>query len=52
MAHGSIRFSMGRGSREEDVDYVVEKLAPIIKRLRRMSTIAPAVAVAAQACRD
>jgi len=50
MAHGSIRFSMGRGSREEDVDYVVEKLAPIIKRLRRMSTIAPAVA--AQACRD
>jgi cysteine desulfurase len=39
LAHGSIRFSLGRGSSEEDVDYVIEKLAPAIKRLRRMSTI-------------
>jgi cysteine desulfurase len=39
LAHGSIRFSMGRGTTEEDVDYVLEKLPPILKRLRRMSTI-------------
>jgi cysteine desulfurase len=39
LAHGSIRFSMGRGTTEEEVDYILEKLPPIIKRLRRMSTV-------------
>jgi cysteine desulfurase len=41
LAHGSIRFSLGRNSTEADVDYVIEKMPPIIQRLRRMSTVNP-----------
>ena len=38
LAHGSIRFSFGRYNTEEDVLYTLEKLPPIIKRIREMST--------------
>jgi cysteine desulfurase len=39
LAHGSIRFSLGWGISEDDVDYIVATLPPIIARLRAMSTI-------------
>jgi len=43
LAHGSIRFSLGRLTTAEDVDYVADKLEPIIARLRRMSTVSSKV---------
>lgn len=36
-AHGSIRFSLSRYNTEDEVDFVVEKLPPIINRLRELS---------------
>ncbi len=36
-AHGSVRFSLGRGNTEADVETVLEKAPPIVERLRNMS---------------
>ena len=38
-AHGSIRMSLGRGNTMEDVEYVLEKLPPVIAKIREMSTV-------------
>jgi cysteine desulfurase len=39
LAHSSIRFGLGRWSTEEEVDYVVEKLTNVVRRLREMSPL-------------
>lgn len=36
-AHGSIRFSLSRYTREKEIDYVIDALPPIISRLRMLS---------------
>ena len=37
LAQGSIRFSLGRSTTREQLDYVLKKLPPVIERLRAMS---------------
>jgi len=36
-AHGSIRFSLSRYSTEEEVDFTIEKIPPIVNQLRKLS---------------
>jgi cysteine desulfurase len=37
LAHSSIRFGLGRWTTEEEVDYVADKVARVVTRLREMS---------------
>jgi cysteine desulfurase len=37
--HGSLRFTLGRGNTMEDVDYVLEALPAVVKRLREISPL-------------
>ena len=39
LAHSSIRFSLGRWTTAEEVDYVVEKLTSVVRCLREMSPL-------------
>src|SRR6187402_1344038 len=39
LAHSSIRFGLGRFTTAEEVDYVVEKLTSVVRRLREMSPL-------------
>jgi cysteine desulfurase len=39
LAHGSIRFGIGFLTTEEEIDYVIAEVPPVIERLRKMSTV-------------
>jgi len=39
LAHSSIRFGLGRWTTDDEVDYVVEKLTNVVRRLREMSPL-------------
>lgn len=40
-AHGSLVFTMGKETSGEDVDYVIEVLPDVVKRLRALSPLTP-----------
>ncbi|MFH1239017.1 MAG: aminotransferase class V-fold PLP-dependent enzyme, partial [bacterium] len=39
LAHGSLRFSLGRYTSEEEIDYVLEILPKVVDKLRQMSPL-------------
>ncbi len=39
VAHGSLRFTLGRGTTKEDLDYVLEVLPPLVEKLRAISPV-------------
>jgi cysteine desulfurase len=39
LAHSSTRFSLGADNTEEDIDYILQELPPIVQRLREMSPL-------------
>ncbi len=39
IAQGSLLFGLGLDTREDDINYVLEKLPPIVDRLRQMSPL-------------
>lgn len=38
-AHGSLRLSLSKYTTEEEIDYTIEQLLPIVERLRKMSPL-------------
>ncbi len=39
VAHGSIRFSLGRSTTQEDIDHVISVLPPLVEKLRKISPV-------------
>ncbi len=48
IAHGSLRLTLGKANTEEDVDFVLEHLPGIVRRLREMSPLYRPVAALAR----
>ncbi len=40
-AHGSVRLSLSRYNTEEEIDYAIQKIPPIIEKLRKLSPFIP-----------
>ncbi len=39
VAHGSIRFTLGRSTTQEDINYVIKTLPPLVEKLRKLSPV-------------
>ncbi len=39
VAHGSIRFTLGRSTTQEDIEYVIQILPPLVEKLRSISPV-------------
>lgn len=39
VAHGSLRFTLGRTTTKEDIDYILEVLPPLVEKLRAISPV-------------
>ncbi len=39
VAHGSLRFSLGHATTQEDIDYVIQTLPPLVEKLRALSPV-------------
>lgn len=39
LAHGSIRFSLGQYTTDEEIDFILKEVPPVIKKLRGFSTV-------------
>ncbi|MBM7855017.1 cysteine desulfurase [Desulfohalotomaculum tongense] len=50
IAHGSLRVTLGKYNTEEEVDYFVDNLIPIVERLRKMSPLTGGGACTPCAC--
>jgi cysteine desulfurase len=40
-AHGSLVFTLGKSNREGDVEYVIQQMPDVVRRLRAMSPLTP-----------
>ncbi|MFA4845653.1 MAG: cysteine desulfurase family protein [Patescibacteria group bacterium] len=39
VAHGSVRFTLGRSTTKEDIEYVIQTLPPLVEKLRKLSPV-------------